>query len=256
MTSEKNKKIVTEVVVFSVEGAIAAQVGGADRVELCENVHDGGTTPSYGTIVQARKNLSIKLHVMIRPRSGDFLYSGIEFETMKSDIEQCKLLGVDGVVFGILNTDAEVDKSRCKQLVELAKPMTSNFHRAFDRTKNTLQALEDVIECGFARILTSGQKPTAIAGLDLINELNRLTENRIVIMPGGGVREDNVLDIIKQSGVSEIHTSARNIIYSKMKYRKNPLAMGANLKLKEFEILGTDEVVIKQLIGKINFRIK
>lgn len=254
MILEKNKKVVTEVVVFSVAGAIAAQAGGADRVELCENVHDGGTTPSFGTIVQTRKNLSIQLHVMIRPRSGDFLYSGIEFETMKSDIEQCKALGVDGVVFGILNLDAGIDKVRCKQLVELAKPMTSSFHRAFDRTEKPLLALEDVIECGFVRILTSGQKPTAIEGINLISELNRLADHRIIIMPGGGIREDNVIEILNKSRVSEVHTSARNIIYSKMKYRKNPLAMGSSLKLKEFEILGTDEAVVKQFVGKINIR--
>jgi copper homeostasis protein len=253
---EKNEKIkvITEVVVFSAEGAIAAQNGGADRVELCENVHDGGTTPSYGTIVQARKNLSIRLHVMIRPRSGDFSYSDVEFEIMKSDIEQCKNLGVDGVVFGILNYDAGVDKNRCKQLVELAKPMTSSFHRAFDRTKNPLLSLEDVIECGFARILTSGQKPTALEGINLISELNRIADNRIIIMPGGGVREDNVIDIMAKSGTFEFHTSARNIKYSKVKYRKNPLAMGSNFKLNEFEILGTDEAIIKQFVGKINLR--
>jgi len=249
-------KVITEVVVFSVEGAIAAQNGGADRIELCENVHDGGTTPSYGTIVQARNNLSIQLHVMIRPRSGDFLYSDIEFETMKSDIEQCKVIGVDGVVFGILDSDAGVDKNRCKQLVELAKPMTSSFHRAFDRSKNPLLALEDVIECGFVRILTSGQKPTAIEGVNLILDLIRLADNRIIIMPGGGVREDNILELINKSGALEFHTSARNIKYSKMKYRKNPLGLGSSFKLNEFEILGTDEAIIKQFVGKINFRNK
>lgn len=249
-------KVITEVVVFSVEGAIAAQNGGADRIELCENVHDGGTTPSYGTIVQARKNLSILLHVMIRPRSGDFLYSDIEFETMKSDIEQCKAIGVDGVVFGILDRDAGVDKSRCKQLVELAKPMTSSFHRAFDRSKNPLLALEDVIECGFVRILTSGQKPTAMEGLNLILDLMRLSDKRIIIMPGSGVREDNILELISKSGAIEFHTSARNIKYSKMKYRKNPLGIGSSFKLNEFEILGTDEAIIKQFVGKINFRNK
>jgi len=255
---EKNEKIemITEVVVFSVEGAIAAQNGCADRVELCENVHDGGTTPSYGTIVQTRKNISIQLHVMIRPRSGDFLYSDLEFETMKSDIELCKTLGVDGVVFGILNLDAGIDKNRCKLLVEHAKPMTSNFHRAFDRTKNPLLALEDVIECGFVRILTSGQKPSALEGISLISELNCLAENRIIIMPGGGVRIDNVLEIMEKSGAIEFHTSARNIKYSKMKYRKNPLAMGSDFKLNEFEILGTDITAIKQFVGKINIRNK
>ncbi len=241
---EKNKQIITEVVVFSAEGAIDAQKGGAQRVELCENSTEGGTTPSIGTISIARKHLRIKLFVMIRPRGGDFLYSMNEFAAMQADIEYCKKIGVDGVVFGILNSNGSVDTHRCKMLVSIAKPLSVTFHRAYDRTSNPEKALEDIILCGFERILTSGQKPTAIEGKDLIANIIKQANGRIIIMPGGGVRKDNVIEIKKRTGAVEFHTSARTILKSKM---NNPES-----SFIESEILGTDISLLKDFVDTLN----
>jgi copper homeostasis protein len=213
---------------------------------------DGGTTPSYGTIAVARKNLNIKLFVMIRPRSGDFLYSDVELEIMKTDIEQCKNLGVDGVVFGILTPDAEVDKLRCKLLIELARPMEVTFHRAFDRVMDPRKSLEDLIECGFSRVLTSGQRDSAINGKQLLYDLVQQAGNRIIIMPGGGVRSENIIELKNYTGAREFHTSARSIHISQMKFRGSELNVGSCFKLGEYEILGTDENVIKQFVDNLN----
>jgi copper homeostasis protein len=238
--NEKNTKAITEVVVFSVEGAIGAQLGGAQRVELCENSTEGGTTPSIGTIAITRKQLKIKLFVMIRPRGGDFLYSMNEFAAMQYDIEYCKKAGVDGVVFGILNSNGCVDTHRCKILVDLAKPMSVTFHRAFDRTANPKKSLEDIISCGFDRVLTSGLKPTAFDGMNTIAELITQASGRIVIMPGGGLRKENVKEIKQKTGAVEFHTSARTVIPSKM---NNPEST-----FIESDILGTDVSELNEFI--------
>ena len=195
-----------------------AQAAGAHRIELCDNPFEGGTTASYGFIKTARENLSIELYPIIRPRGGDFLYSEIEFEVMKADIENCKSLGCDGVVIGILNADGTVDKKRCKQLVEIAHPMKVTFHRAFDRTNDPFKAMEDIISIGCARILTSGQKNLAIDGEELLNNLVKQANNRIIIMPGSGVNSDNIETLVKNTNATEFHTSARTFINSKMEF--------------------------------------
>ena len=195
-----------------------AQAAGAHRIELCDNPFEGGTTASYGFIKTARENLSIELYPIIRPRGGDFLYSEIEFEVMKADIENCKSLGCDGVVIGILNADGTVDKKRCKQLVEIAHPMKVTFHRAFDRTNDPFKAMEDIISIGCARILTSGQKNLAIDGEELLNKLVKQANNRIIIMPGSGVNSDNIEILVKNTNATEFHTSARTFINSKMEF--------------------------------------
>jgi copper homeostasis protein len=244
-------KIKTEIVVFSVESAIAAQTGGANRVELCENMAEGGTTPSQGTIKTARKYLDIDLNVIIRPRGADFLYSEIEFEIMKSDIAFCKASGVDGVVFGILDKNGDVDKERCKQLVDLAKPMSATFHRAFDMTRNPLKALEDTIACGFDRILSSGQQQTANQGVELLSELVEVANNRIIIMPGGGVRSNNIKDLIEKTKAKEFHTSARITINSKMKFHQKMISMGGTHSFNEFEIQGIDSEVVRDFTTQL-----
>lgn len=195
-----------------------AQAAGAHRIELCDNPFEGGTTASYGFIKTARENLSIELYPIIRPRGGDFLYSEIEFEVMKADIENCKSLGCDGVVIGILNADGTVDKKRCKQLVEIAHPMKVTFHRAFDRTNDPFKAMEDIISIGCERILTSGQKNLAIDGEELLNKLVKQANNRIIIMPGSGVNSDNIEILVKNTNATEFHTSARTFINSKMEF--------------------------------------
>ena len=195
-----------------------AQAGGASRVELCQNLENGGTTPSYGQIKLTRENLTIGVHVLIRPRSGDFLYTDEEFNEILEDIKFCKSIGCDGIVVGMLNSDGTVDKVRMKTLINEAKPMCVVFHRAFDRCRNPKQALEDIITLGCDRILTSGQKNTAWEGKDLLKELVIQASNRIEIMPGAGVDVENVTKIIKYTGVKSIHSSAKVVERSKMEY--------------------------------------
>src|SRR5688500_387133 len=197
-----------EIVVYNIESALRAQEGGADRIEPCDNPGEGGTTPSYGTIELVRQNVSMDVYVMIRPRGGDFLYSSYEFHSMKRDISQCQKLSVDGVVFGILNADGTIDKKRCKELIAQARPLKVTCHRAFDMTRDPFEALEDCIEAGFDRILTAGQQAVAGRGVSLIGELTTRAAGRIAIMPGSGVNENTVQDIVTKSGASEIHFSA------------------------------------------------
>ena len=211
-------KFKLEVIGFTIESCMIAQAAGAHRIELCDNPSEGGTTPSYGFIKTARENLSIELYPIIRPRGGDFLYSEIEFEVMKADIENCKNLGCDGVVIGILNADGTVDKKRCKQLVEIAHPMKVTFHRAFDRTNDPFKAMEDIISIGCERILTSGQKNLATDGEELLNKLVKQANNRIIIMPGSGVNSDNIETLVKNTNATEFHTSARTFVNSKMEF--------------------------------------
>ena len=236
-----------EVVVYSLESAFAAQSGGADRIELCDNLSEGGTTPSIGIINTVKQNLEIPVNVMIRPRGGDFIYSSYEFEAMKTDIEYCKKLKVEGVVFGILNADASIDKSRCKELVMLAKPMSVTFHRAFDMSSNFSQSLEDIIDCGFDRILTSGGKQNAIDGADQIASLIKQAGDRIIIMPGGGVRKENILELYKKTGAKEFHVSARKNIQSRMKYHNNEIKMGCSLSTDEYSAITTDSNMIREI---------
>lgn len=197
-----------EIASFNVNSAVIAQEFGADRVELCEGMDVGGITPSESDIKEAREKLSIKLNVMIRPRGGDFVYSDEEYQQMKEEIIRIKQLGVDGLVFGILNADNTVDIVRNKVLVDLAAPLPCTFHRAFDDVNDLSLALEDVISCGFQTILTSGCEPNVDLGLSNLSKLIELANNRIVIMPGGGLRSSNVKHIFDQTYATYFHSSA------------------------------------------------
>jgi copper homeostasis protein len=214
-----------------------AEANGVSRIELCDNQADGGTTPSYGFIKAARQILTIELYPIIRPRGGDFLYSDAEFDIIKSDVLLCKELGCDGVVIGLLNGDGTVDKERTKILTALAYPMGVTFHRAFDRTKNMFETLEDIIECGCERVLTSGQKPAAYDGMDNIKALIQKADNRITIMPGSGINSKNIIEIAQHTGATEFHCSARNFIDSKMQFSQPTM----NEQLKSVN-LNADEV--------------
>lgn len=207
-----------EVIAFTIESAGIAERCGAHRIELCDNPGDGGTTPSHGMIERVRGRNSIQLFPIIRPRGGDFLYSEEEFRIIQKDISICKQLGCDGVVIGMLNPDGCVDKARTRRLVELAYPMEVTFHRAFDRVRDPYEALEDIIEAGCTRILTSGLKPRALEGAFLLKQLVEQANERICIMPGSGVRANNVLEIAKQTGAREFHSSARTEKSSQMQY--------------------------------------
>lgn len=234
-----------EVIGFNIESCLLAQAAGAHRIELCDNPADGGSTPSYGFIKAARELLHIQLYPIIRPRAGDFFYTDAEFEIMRTDICTCKELGCDGVVIGILHADGSVDKTRCRQLVELAYPMEVTFHRAFDRVKDAGQALEDIIETGCQRILTSGLRPAATEGVTTIAAMIKQADERIIIMPGSGVRSDNIIELAEKTGAVEFHTSARILINSKMEYIND--SMKENLRSVTVD---TDE--IKNIIAKLN----
>lgn len=201
--------VLLEVPVFNIASAVDAEQCGAHRIELCDNPAEGGTTPSAGVIEQTLKEVSIEVFVMIRPRGGNFVYSEAEYAAMQRDIALCKQLGVKGVVFGILTTEGKLDVSRCRQLIEQVRPMQVTLHRAFDVTRDATEALEDAVAAGFNRILTSGQQPTAAEGAALIASLVQRAGNRIIIMAGSGISTGNVIEVVRQTGVREIHCSAR-----------------------------------------------
>ena len=216
-----------EICANGVESCLAAQEGGADRVELCAGIPEGGTTPSYGEIKVARRVLTTtRLHVIIRPRGGDFLYTDLEVERMAEDIAMCRQLGVDGVVFGCLNADGTFDLEKNRYLIECSRGMSVTCHRAFDRAVNPEQALEDVIALGFDRILTSGQQPKAEQGIDLLARLNRQADGRIILMAGSGVTEQNIRRIREATSLNEFHFSGRESFNSAMQYVNPNLYMG------------------------------
>ncbi len=233
-----------ELIGFTLEGCLLAQEFGADRIELCDNPGEGGTTPSYGFIKAARLLLNIELFPIIRPRGGDFLYSDAEFEIMKSDVQLCKKLGCDGIVIGILQSNGTVDIERSKILVELAYPMGVTFHRAFDRVADPHKALEDIISIGCERILTSGLQPSAPDGMQLIASLIKQADNRIIIMPGSGVRADNIIELATTTGATEFHSSARIFQSSKMTY------LNPNLK-EQLSSANVDVEEIKNMIANL-----
>lgn len=236
-----------EIVVYNIESALRAQEGGADRIELCDNPGEGGTTPSYGMIELVRQNISIDVFVMIRPRGGDFYYSNYEFHCMKRDIWQCQKSSVDGVVFGLLNPDGTIDKKRCKELIDRARPLKVTCHRAFDMTRDPFEALEDCIEVGFDRILTAGQQAQAINGAPLIGELINKAARRIAIMPGSGVNEKTVEEIVLTSGADEIHFSATTFRESGMVFRNAKIAGMGSDEGSEFKLRTVDPERVKKM---------
>lgn len=192
--------------------------GGADRIELCAALTEGGTTPSYGMIKKCREAFPVQLFPIIRPRSGDFFYTDEEVEIMMNDVTLCKQLGCDGVVIGLLGKDGNIDVKRSERLIQLAYPLEVTFHRAFDRCRDPFEALEQLIEIGCQRILTSGQQPAAPQGINLIAQLVNASDNRIVIMPGSGVRKENIKELAEKTGATEFHSSLRSKSKSKMEF--------------------------------------
>jgi copper homeostasis protein len=236
-----------EVVVYNIESALKALEGGADRIEVCADPGSGGTTPSVGMVEVIRQNVSVDVYAMLRPRAGDFLYSNYEFHSMKRDLWQFQRVSVDGIVFGILNPDGTVDKKRCAELISKARPLKATFHRAFDRAKDPFQALEDCIEVGFDRILTSGQRNTAQEGAQMIADLVSAAQGRISIMAGSGINEKNVSDIVRLSKVQEIHFSATSYKESQMRFvNANLRAMGSDAD-HEFQIRSVDPEIVRSI---------
>lgn len=200
---------VLEVAANSLASALAAQAGGAGRIELCTGLELGGLTPSYGQIALVREQVVLPLYVLIRPRGGDFLYSGADMETMRRDIESCAALGCDGVVLGVLDADGCVDAPRCRELIRAAGSMGVTFHRAFDMTRDLSRSLEDIIALGVERVLTSGAAPSALGGADTLRALVEQARDRIIVMPGAGVRPDNIRELAIFTGAREFHASAK-----------------------------------------------
>jgi copper homeostasis protein len=251
--NHKPSPVILEVCANSARSAIAAQQGGATRIELCENLAEGGTTPSYGQMILARKHLHIKLYVLIRPRRGDFLYTDLEFEVMQADIRTCIEAGCDGVVIGMLKADGSVDKDRCTELVRLARQwgLGVTFHRAFDMCADQFQALEDIIEMGCERILTSGGKSTAMEGATVIAHLIEKAAGRIAIMPGSGITENNVADLVHFTGATEVHSSARVKIAGGMQYQNDHILLNNGLTDEySLDVTSTDRV--KEILKRAN----
>ena len=225
--THNHQGILVEVCADSVASAIAAERGGAARVELCSSLIEGGLTPSAGLIEMTRAAVSMPLHVMIRPRGGDFCYEPEEFEIMKRDIAVAQRVGATGVVFGILDANGNVDVARTRQLADVARPLAVTFHRAFDMTADLFRALEDVCAAGVDRVLTSGGEPTSLLGQETIAQLVRKAESRIVVMPGSGIRPENAHSLVERTGVKEVHVGLRSVVPSPMLHRNPRVSMGA-----------------------------
>lgn len=237
-----------EICANSYQSALNAQEAGAHRIELSSELSVGGITPSFGLIKQVVKELNIPVFILIRPRSGNFTYSKAEFNIMKHNIQLCKDLGCSGIVSGVLNIDNTIDIKRTKELIQFSKPLPFTFHRAFDWTTNPIQALEQLIDMGVQRILTSGQEITAVKGIELLQRLKIAAYNKIILLPGGGINSENA-NLFKAVGFSEIHASASTI----KQICKTPKISLNNEKFYDETIeVYSDPKKIKSILNKIN----
>ncbi|MBY5959246.1 copper homeostasis protein CutC [Membranicola marinus] len=215
--------MIIEIAANSYESAQIASRAGADRIELCSNLELGGTTPSPGQLLCVKNNLDIPVHVLIRPRGGDFIYTSLELEEIIESIRFCRSIGIEGVVFGFLTPAGEVDVATTKKILSHAEGMDITFHRAFDMVTHQDKALETIISLGFDRILTSGGKQSTPEGIKQIAKLIEQADGRITIMPGGGITENNINDVIHFTGASEFHLSGKMIVKSPLEYRNKAL---------------------------------
>lgn len=237
-----------EVCLEGVDSVVAAAAGGAQRVELCANLTEGGTTPSWGTVAAGRHAAAVEIMVMIRPRGGDFCYSEGELAAMLEDIEHLKPLGVQGFVFGCLTPDGRVDEAATARLIAAARPFSVTFHRAFDVTADPYASLEQLIALGVDRVLTSGQAPSVPEGLELLRELVALAKDRIIILPGAGITPDNVAEVLSRTGCREFHATAWREVESPMRYRNEAIHMGLP-GLPEYRRWETDAAVVRAFLA-------
>lgn len=241
-----------EICVTSVESALLAEQAGADRIELCDGLDDGGKTPSYGLIKSLKEKIKIPVHVMIRPRAGDFFYNDDEFEIMMHDIKTAKQLHADGVAFGVLTQDGAVDVERTKQLIEIAAPMKVAFHRAFDMTVDPFESLDDLIECGIDCVLTSGHRNTALEGAEQIFRLQQRANNKIEIMAGSGVTDKTIVALATKTKVKSFHASAKKIVGSKMFFKNRNVTLTSSKQISDYDLLTVDVEMIKAMKEKLN----
>ncbi len=237
-----------EVCVEGVDGLLAAQDGGADRVELCASLLEGGLTPSMGVVREALRRARVPFHVIVRPRGGDFLYSDAEFAAMLLDVESLRDAGVAGVVVGCLGPDGEVDELRTRALVERARPLSATFHRAFDMTRDPAEALEVLVRCGVDRVLTSGARDTALDGLDTLRMLHEQAGDRIVVLGCGGLRPETIGRVRRETGLRELHFSAGTERPSRMRHRNAEVAMGGTGLEREYTNTLTDPDLVARTI--------
>lgn len=247
-----DKSYQIEVCANSVESALNAQNAGADRVELCAGMPEGGTTPSIGQIMMARELLTrTKLHVIIRPRGGDFLYTDLEVQTMIKDIQAAKELQVDGIVIGCLTANGDVDVKQMEHLMREADGLSVTFHRAFDMCRNPHQTLQEIIALGCDRILTSGQQPTAVQGIPMLKQLQMEADEHIIIMPGCGINPTNIQQIANETGTKEFHLSGRTNVNSRMRFRNPNVSMGGTVHIDEYVQQVTDQSIIRDAIRNL-----
>jgi copper homeostasis protein len=242
------RRVLFEVCVDTAAGAVAAREGGADRVELCANLLEGGVTPSAGAVQWVREQLEISVMVLVRPRGGDFVYSDGEMAVMLRDIAVMRELGVDGVVVGALGPDATIDLSRTRTLVEAAGPLQVTFHRAFDMCIDPRGGLEQLIELGVDRVLTSGQEDVALDGVELLADLVEQAGNRIRIMPGGGIVESDIRRVLELSKATEVHFAAGASRESSMQFRNTRCSMGCGTVPDEYELRITDPARVREFV--------
>ncbi len=241
-----------EICANSVESALAAQEAGAHRVELCAAIPEGGTTPSWGTIRLARERLhATRLHVIIRPRGGDFLYNEPERAVILSDIRCARELGADGVVVGALQRDGDIDTAFMQQVMAEARGLSVTFHRAFDMCRDPRRALEELVALGVDRILTSGQEASAEAGIPLLRELTEAAQDRIIIMPGCGINAQNITRIARETGAREFHLSGRRTLPSVMRHRNPRVSMGGTVRIEEYGREATDPVKVRAALDAL-----
>ncbi len=241
-------EIVIEVCATSIMSAIAADKGGAGRIELCDNIHEGGTTPSYGSIKMATEITNLDVCILLRPRGGDFLYTDIEFEVMKQDIRIAKELGAVGIVTGILNSKGSVDLKRMQELIDLARPMQVVFHRAFDLCSDPIFVLNQLMDLGIDRLLTSGQQNKVMDGASLIRELVNISEGRIDIMPGSGINTSNFIELVEKTGARNFHLTGRSPVFSDMQYQKEEVILNSFNHRLDFEWLETNSEIIAEIV--------
>lgn len=243
-------RVLVEVCVDSVASAIAAERGGAARVELCSSLIEGGITPGFGLIEVMRAAVSLPIHVMIRPRGGDFCYENDEFEIMRRDIAVAKQLGANGVVLGILDVHGNVDVARARQLADLAHPLSVTFHRAFDMSADLFRALDDVCAAGIDRLLTSGGEATSLQGQETIAQLVRKSEGRVVVMPGSGIKPESAPGLVARTGVKEIHVGLRSTLPSPMLHRNPRVSMGS-VEGREYQRFAVLEEQVRKLCAAL-----